>query len=122
MEFSDHIPPSDKQIADAQAKLDFTFPPDYIEFIKSGYNLGNSILEPLEINAQGIHVDIFVCVAEAREFYNLPGNLLPICEDNSDYYCINEQNEVVFWSHNGPNNEKWTSVAEWVNKMKEEAS
>jgi len=122
METFDYIPPSDEEIIEAQNKLGFKFPSDYISFIKSGYDLGDTPLEALEINSPGSHVDIYEAIECARKYYDLPVDLLPIVEDNADYYCLNKNNEVVFWSHNGATNEKWPNVTEWRKKMIEEAS
>ena len=43
--------------------------------------------------------------------------LLPICEDNGDYYCLNQAGEVVFWSHNGATAEKWRNLADWIKQV-----
>ncbi|WP_064608965.1 SMI1/KNR4 family protein [Photobacterium sp. J15] len=122
MEIFEYIPPSDDEIAAAQQKLGMLFSTEYVEFIKSGYDLGDSVLEALEIDNPGSHVDIFEALESARKYYDLPENLLPICEDNSDYFCLNEKGEVVFWSHNGATDEKWSSIEAWRSQMILEAS
>ena len=122
MESFKYIPPSDEEIKEAEVKLGFNFPDEYIEFIKSGYILGNAPLEALEINSPGSHVDIYEAIESARKYYELPKNLLPILEDNSDYYCLNENGQVVFWSHNGTTDEKWNNVKEWQSQMIAEAN
>lgn len=114
-------PPTDDEIEEAQQKLGFKLPVEYIEFIKSGYDLGDAMLEALEINSPGSHVDIFEAIESARKYFDLPVELIPIVEDNSDYYCLNEKNEVVFWSHNGATDEKWPNVTEWRKQMIAEA-
>ncbi|ACJ27982.1 Conserved hypothetical protein [Shewanella piezotolerans WP3] len=113
--------PSDIQIADAQKKLGFRFPKEYVAFIKSGYDLGDAPLEALEIVDPPSYADIYEALESARKFYDLPAELLPICEDSSDYYCINDKGEVVFWSHNGITDEKWENVAIWRNHIVLEA-
>lgn len=122
MESSEYIPPTDEEIKKAQERLGFVFNNEYIEFIKSGCNMGESILEPLMINLPGSHIDIFEAVEAARKYYGLPLNLLPICEDNSDYYCLNEAGEIVFWSHNGTTDEMWPSLQDWWAQMNAEAT
>jgi hypothetical protein len=47
MEVFEFIPPTDLEIEEAQRKLNFTFPIEYIDFIKSGYDLGDTALEAL---------------------------------------------------------------------------
>ncbi|WP_305830531.1 SMI1/KNR4 family protein [Photobacterium leiognathi] len=64
-------------------------------------------LEALEILDPPVMLTIYEALVSARKFYDLPVELMPICEDNSDYYCINNNGEVVFWSHNGTTNQKW---------------
>jgi len=121
MEVFEIKPPSDKEIEEAQERLGFTFPLEYIEFIKSGYDLGDAALEALEVSNPQSHVDIFEALESARKYYELPSGLCPICEDNSDYYCLNQKGQVVFWSHNGSTDEKWENVTEWRNQMVAEA-
>lgn len=121
MEIFEFVPPTDKEIEEAQHKLGFKFSSEYIEFVRSGYVLGDAPIEALEISNPPSHADIFETLANARKYYQLPSELCPICEDNSGYYCLNQQCEVVFWSHNGTTNEKWANVTEWRNQMATEA-
>lgn len=117
MESCELIPPSDDEIRNAQKRLGFSFSSDYIAFIKSGYDLADAPLDALEIVKPPRYLDIYRMLADAREHYDLPKTLLPICEDNSDLYCLSENGEVVFWSHNGITDERWSSVSEWCNQM-----
>ncbi|MEZ8651990.1 MULTISPECIES: SMI1/KNR4 family protein [Vibrio] len=113
--------PTDVQISEAQDRLGFIFPSEYIAFIKSGYDIGEAPMEALEIVNPPSYADIFEALESARKFYDLPTELLPICEDNSDYYCINVNGEVIFWSHNGTTDEKWANVSAWREQMISEA-
>jgi hypothetical protein len=47
----------------------------------------------------------------------VPDDLLPICEDNGNYFCMNRRGQVVFWDHNGASDEKWTDLATWINDV-----
>ncbi|NVK22065.1 MAG: SMI1/KNR4 family protein [Kangiellaceae bacterium] len=117
METSAFNPPTDEEIDKAQQELGFAFPSEYITFLKSGYDLGDIPMEALEIANTPSHVNIYEAVENARKYFNLPTSLLPICEDNGDYYCLNQSGEVVFWSHNGATNEKWSGVSAWREEM-----
>ena len=108
---------TDIEIAQAEEKLGFKFPAEYVDFIKSGFDLEDAPMEALEISNPPTYADIFEALASARKFYGLPMDLLPICEDNSDYYCLNSKGEVIFWSHNGITDEKWSNVTEWKHQM-----
>jgi hypothetical protein len=120
VETRDYVPPDDQVIERAQKALGVRFHRDYIAFIKSGYDLGDSILEPLQIDDPEPHVDMFEYVKEAWNDWGVPKTLLPIVHDNSDFYCIDANGRVVFWSHNGPTNETWPDIATWRSQMMEE--
>ena len=109
--------PTDDEISEAQEKLGFTFSIEYIQFLKSGYDLGDIPLEALEIVNPPTYANIYTALNDARKHWNLPKNLIPICEDNSDYYCLSESGEVIFFSHDGGTGEKWENVSIWRNKM-----
>ncbi len=122
MESCDYLVPTDKEIALAQETLGLEFHPDYVEFIKSGYDMGDSILQPLEINSTDSCVNIFEAVKVAWDDYGVPRNLLPIVEDNADYYCLATNGEVCFWSHDGVTDEKWVNIKAWCDQMHAEAN
>ncbi|MFC3094239.1 SMI1/KNR4 family protein [Alteromonas sediminis] len=111
------VPPTDNEIDEAQEKLNFKFPPEYIEFLKSGYDLGDIPIDALEIVDPPSYADIYIATKEAHERDGFPKTGLPICKDNGDYYYLNELGEVVYWSHNGSTDEKWTNVIVWRDSM-----
>lgn len=45
-----------------------------------------------------------------------PNELVPICHDNADYYCMTPDGRMIFWSHDvqGPNGEEWPTLAAWI--------
>lgn len=122
METFEFKPAPDQQILQAQEKLGIVFPKDYIDFIKSGYDLGEAATEALEITNPPSHADIYEAVKSARSLLGLPEDLLPICENNSDYYCLTKAGEVVYWSHNGTTEESWLNVKDQQNQMMAEAN
>src|SRR5262249_51831625 len=73
--------------------------------------------EPATITDAESHTDLFTIADEAWDEMELPKKLLPICEDNGDYYCMNAKGEVVFWSHNGSTDEKWKNLATWIEEV-----
>ena len=47
----------------------------------------------------------------------VPKSLVPIAEDNGDYYCMNEAGEFLYWSHDGTTDEKWPSLENWIQEV-----
>ena len=57
----------------------------------------------------------------ARKYFSLPKYLIPIVNDNDDYYCFDLRSDesdykIVYWSHNGFTDEKWDNFLDWVEK------
>ena len=111
------VPPTDSEIEVAERKLGFDFSDEYKDFLKSGYDLGKIPMEALEIVNPPSYINIYHTLEDAREYHDLPEDLLPICEDNGDLYCLTDLGEVLFWSHNGKVNEKWKNVKVWRDAM-----
>jgi len=105
--------PTDAEIANAEKKLGFQFHDDYRNFLKSGGNVANATLEPAVILPGSGHLDIFEIAETAWNVMGLSKDLLPFIEDNGDYFCINRNGEIFYWSHNGTTNEKWPNIATW---------
>lgn len=121
MNHTEYIP-GDEVIDSAQELLGVRFHPDYIAFIKSGYDLGDSVLEPLEIDNPKTYVDMYEYCKKAWEFWGVPRSLLPIVHDNADFYCVNQVGGVEFWSHDARAvTESWSTFGDWVAAMKAEA-
>jgi len=34
--------------------------------------------------------------------------------EDLDYYCIDNQGRIRFWSHNGTTDESWKNLATWI--------
>ncbi|EIF51644.1 hypothetical protein SULAR_02233 [Sulfurovum sp. AR] len=109
--------PTDQEIQEAQEKLNYKFHPDYIEFLKSGSDVANACFEPAVILSGSCHLDIYEISDTAWSKMGLSRDLLPIVEDNGDYYCLNKSGEVVFWSHNGTTDEKWKNISDWYQQV-----
>jgi hypothetical protein len=47
----------------------------------------------------------------------VPPELLTICEDNGDYYCMAADGEISFWSHGVVSYERWANLATWIKEV-----
>ena len=110
-------PPTDAEIAEAEAELGLKFHRDYRAFLKGGGDVANACFEPAVILEGSGNLDLFEIAETAWNDLDVPRDWLPFVEDNGDYYCINPRGEVVFWSHNGGSEERWRSMADWYEKV-----
>lgn len=108
--------PTDAEIADAESKLNFRFPDQYVQFLKGGSDVANAVFEAAVIVGSSSYLDIFE-IAETAWAQGVPRDWLPFIEDNSDYYCISKAGAVRYWSHNGSTNESWPTFAAWFEQV-----
>jgi hypothetical protein len=109
--------PSEGEVAHAEKQLSVIFHPDYRRYLLQASDVVYGTKEPCTVTPGGEHTDLIKVAQAARAEMGLPRNLVPICEDNGDYYCMNEAGEVVFWSHNGVTEEKWPDLATWIEQV-----
>ncbi len=75
------------------------------------------LLEPLTVTEKPFHTNLIRIAQLAWKVVGLPTQLLPICEDNGDFYCMNSAGEVIYWSHDGTTAEKWPNLANWIEEV-----
>lgn len=107
--------PTKAQIAAIEQTLGFSFPTEYRVFLLTGSDVVLGTIEPATITAPESHTYLPKVIKSARDF-GVPKDLLPFCEDNSDFYCLEASGAVVFWSHDCSSDENWPSLADWIER------
>ncbi|WP_445322931.1 SMI1/KNR4 family protein [Ramlibacter sp. AN1133] len=110
-------PPADAEIDVAEARLQFPFPREYREFLKTGGDVGNALFEPALVLPGSGHLDLCEIAETAWGAIGVPRNRLPFIEDNGDYFCLTPEGEILYWSHNGSSNERWPSFESWYRQV-----
>ena len=109
--------PSEGEVAHAEEQLGVIFHPDYRKYLLQASDVVYDTKEPCTVTPGGGHTDLIEVAQAARTEMRLPRNLVLVCDDNGDYYCMNEAGEVVFWSDNGVTDEKWPDLATWIERV-----
>ena len=109
--------PTVDQVNSAESELGVKFPKDYRRFLLEASDVVYGTLEPALVTPDSGYRDLVTLVQAAWNEMDLPKNLLPFCEDNGDYYCLNQAGQVVYWSHNGSMSERWASLAGWIEQV-----
>ncbi len=104
--------PTEAEVDQAQASLGVTFHPDYRAFLLAASDVVYGTTEPCTIVGGG-HTSLATVAADAKAM-GVPRDLVPICEENGDYFCMNGAGEVVYWSHDGTTEERWPDLASWI--------
>ena len=109
--------PTEDEVKAAENRLGVKFPEDYRRYLLEASNVVYGTLEPAVVIPDSGYLNLVEVAESAWNEMEVPQNLLPICEDNGDYYCLNEKGEVQFWSHNGTTDEKWRDLATWIKEV-----
>jgi hypothetical protein len=106
--------PTKDEVDAAEGRLGIKFPADYRQYLLQASDVVYGSLEPAIVTPDAGHLDLIEMAETAWDEIEVPRELLPFCEDNGDYYCLNEAGEVMYWSHNGTSDEKWKDLATWI--------
>ena len=105
--------PSESDVRKIEAELKIIFHSDFRKYLLEASDVVFGTKEPVTICEPKSHTYLPSVVESARA-YGVPTDLVPVCEDNADFYCINRHGKIVFWSHNGTSDESWPSLATWI--------
>jgi hypothetical protein len=105
--------PSREEVATAERALRRTFHPDYLVFLLTSSDVAFGTVEPFVVIPDGGHLDLVSRAVDAWAI-GVPDDLLAICSENGDFYCMDDAGAVRFWSHNGLTDEAWPDLATWI--------
>ncbi|MBI5876376.1 MAG: SMI1/KNR4 family protein [Chloroflexi bacterium] len=101
----------------AERALGVCFHQDYRRFLLEASDVTFGALEAAQVTPDAERLYLVDMADEAHESMDLPERLLPICEDNGDYYCMRasgKSSEVIYWSHDGSTDERWPDLDAWI--------
>lgn len=109
--------PDDKLLNSYEKEIGFKFTEDYRKVLKNLSNIFYGTIDLLSVTKEKkYYSELAVVLKEAHE-QGVPLDWLPICEDNSDYYCLLKDGSVKYQSHNGSADENWANLASWIKNV-----
>ncbi len=109
--------PTEAEVSASEKRLNVKFHEDYRQFLLEASDVVVGTLEPAMVAADCGYLDLCEIAEYAWDEMELPLTLLPICEDNGDYFCLNKKGEVEFWSPDGATKDKWENLATWIKEI-----
>jgi hypothetical protein len=109
--------PTEEEVMAVEKALGVAFHPYYLQFLLQASDIDFGLIEPATATDDTSHTNLVRMAQLAWARVGLPRILLPICEDNGDYFCMNAAGEVIYWSHNGTTDEKWPDLATWIEQV-----
>jgi hypothetical protein len=109
--------PTADEVRAAEDQLAVKFPDDYRRYLLEASDVVYGSREPAVVIPDAGHLSLVEMAETAWDEMDVPRVLLPFCEDNGDYYCLNNKGEVEYWSHDGATDEKWKDLATWIKEV-----
>ncbi|SDL63218.1 SMI1/KNR4 family protein [Pseudomonas indica] len=107
--------PDDDLLVEIEEQLLINLPFELREFLLKVSDVVYGRLEPVTVTDPQSHTYLPEIAATAWDL-GVPRDLVPICEDRGDYYCVDQEGEVVLWSGDEAEltDERWDSVWHWA--------
>lgn len=108
--------PTPEEVDAAERESGVRLHPDLRRYLLEASDVTLGAREPVTATPASGHTYLPTVVESARA-YGVPADLIPVCEDNADFYCVALSGEVVFWSHDGSTDERWPDLAAWIEEV-----
>lgn len=109
--------PTTEEVNCVERRLGVRFHPDYRKYLLEASNVVYGTTEPNVVVPSGTHMDLIKHAEAAWDDPRLSKDLVSICYDNGDHFCINVKGEIEFWPHDGTSDEKWADLATWIKRV-----
>lgn len=108
--------PTEDDLIDVEEQLFLTLPAEYREFLLSVSDVVYGAIEPTTAADPHSHTYIPDVAAEAWN-NGLPRHLIPICQRDAEYFCIDPDGVVLHWSRGRFSDQQWENIWEWVERV-----
>ncbi|SNS57970.1 MULTISPECIES: SMI1/KNR4 family protein [Pseudomonas] len=107
--------PDEELLVEIQEQILIHLPYELREFLLKVSDVVYGRLEPVTATDPQSHTYLPE-VASVAWSLGVPRELVPICEDRGNYYCVEEDGTVVLWEQDTEelSEENWESVWHWV--------
>ena len=108
--------PDMDDIVEVEQQLLLSVGVEFRQFLLSVSDVVCGTLEPGTVIDPQSHTYLPEVAATAWSL-GVPRDLVPLCEHNNNYYCVDELGEVVYWQQGEISDETWPGVWEWAQQI-----
>jgi len=106
--------PTEDEITTLEADIGHPFPADMRRLLLEASDVFFGTLSQVTATDPTFYTH-YTKVREDADAYGIPSDLIPVCEDNADFFVVLPDGRIGFWSHNdGEVTEYWPSLADWI--------
>jgi hypothetical protein len=109
--------PTEAEVNAAEKRLNIKFHDDYRRFLLEASDVVYGSLEPAMVTPDCGILNLCEMAEYAWDELELPLTLLPICEDNGDYYCLNKSGAIEFFTPGEEPEKRWDNLADWIEEV-----
>ena len=120
-EMSETVPiplelPTFDQLVMAEEEILMPFPGELKQYLLYASDVIYGSLEPVTVSDPNSHTFLPEVTAYAWSI-GLSRGYVPICQQGNNFYCIDQEGQVLLWNENGTESEYWESLWDWVEQV-----
>ncbi len=108
--------PEEDVLVEVEEQILLPIPRDMRTYLLEASDVIYGSLEPVTAADPYSHTYLPEVAAVAWSL-GVPRYLVPLCEDNGSYYCVEPEGEVVLWRDGDLTDETWPSVWHWIHDV-----
>lgn len=108
--------PTHDDLVDAEEELLLPIPREMRRFLLEASDVVTGTLEPVTAADPNAHTYLPEVAAQAWAD-GLERYLLPLCEVNGNYYCVEPEGEVLYWEQGELTDQSWETVWHWIDEV-----
>lgn len=120
-EMSETVPiplelPTFDQLVMAEEEILMPFPGELKQYLLYASDVIYGSLEPVTVSDPNSHTFLPEVTAYAWSI-GLSREFVPICQQGNNFYCIDQDGQILLWNENGISSEYWESLWDWIEQV-----
>ncbi|WP_394129088.1 SMI1/KNR4 family protein [Shewanella maritima] len=117
-EVSESVPvplelPTFEQLVEVEEQILIPLPNDLKEYLLFASDVIYGAIEPVTVTDPYSHTYLPEVTSYAWSI-GMPRELIAICQQGDNFYCIDQEGQIHFWQDGELNEEPWESFWDWV--------
>lgn len=105
--------PEEEGLVEIEEQILIGLPHEFREYLLLASDVVYGSLEPVTASDPNSHTYLPEVASVAWDI-GVPRHLIPLCEDQGRYYCVEQDGEVVLWEDGEISEERWETVWYWI--------
>ncbi|ASJ95894.1 SMI1/KNR4 family protein [Shewanella marisflavi] len=108
--------PSFDQLVEVEEQILIPLPSELKEYLLYASDVIHGTLEPVTVSDPYSHTYLPEVTSYAWSI-GLPREYIAICQQGDDFYCIDQEGQVMLWQDGELDEDSWESFWQWVEEV-----